>query len=158
MNSRIFLPHKLRFVGIFFFVSGLVAGYLRFWLGIKPASLTVPVFSVYSTFLETKTFHIITNNISEEIVAILLLVGLLLLNFSKESSETDFTNALRFKALLYSVFANSIFLIFSTLFIYGFAFVNIMMINMFSQLMFYQIIFRILIFRNKAQFKADGIS
>ncbi|MFN3694024.1 MAG: hypothetical protein ACK4UV_03370, partial [Ignavibacterium sp.] len=85
-------PHKLRFVGVFLLISGLVAAYLRFWLGIKPASLTVPMFSVYSTFLETKTFHIITNNISEEIVAILLLVGLLLINFSKENVESDLIN------------------------------------------------------------------
>lgn len=156
MNFRFLLPHKFRFVGIFLFISGLVAAYLRYWLGIKPASLTVPVFSVYSTFLETKTFHIITNNISEEIVALLLLIGLLLLNFSKEKSEDELVSSFRYKALFYSVLINSLFLILSTLFIYGFAFVSILMVNMFSQLMIYQIIFRFLIYRNKV--KTDGIS
>lgn len=158
MYFRFLLPHRFRFVGAFLFISGLVAVYLRFWLGIKPASLTLPVFSVYSTFLETKTFHIITNNISEEITALFLIIGLLLLNFSKESSETDLTNHFRFNALFYSMLANSIFLIIATLFIYGFAFVNILMLNMFSQLMFYQIIFRILIYRNKTKLNTDGIS
>ncbi len=156
MNFRFLLPHKLRFVGVFLLISGLVAAYLRFWLGIKPASLTVPVFSVYSTFLETKTFHIITNNISEEIVALLLLIGLLLLNFSKEKSEDELVSSFRYKALFYSVLINSLFLILCTLFIYGFAFVSILMFNMFSQLMIYQIIFRFLIYRNKV--KTDGIS
>jgi uncharacterized membrane protein YfcA len=145
-------------VGLILFLLGIIAAYIRFSLGIKPAVLTLPVFSLYSSFLETKTFQIITNNISEEIVALLLLVGLLLLNFSKEKIEIEQTDKLRFRALITSVFVNSMLMILSTLFIYGFAFVNVLMLNMFSQLIIYQMIFRFLIFRNRKKLFIDGIS
>ncbi|MEP0862479.1 MAG: hypothetical protein HRF52_13665 [Ignavibacterium sp.] len=158
MNFNFFLPHKFRFVGLILFLLGIIAAYIRFSLGIKPAVLTLPVFSLYSSFLETKTFQIITNNISEEIVALLLLVGLLLLNFSKEKIEIEQTDKLRFRALITSVFVNSMLMILSTLFIYGFAFVNVLMLNMFSQLIIYQMIFRFLIFRNRKKLFIDGIS
>ncbi|AFH49449.1 Hypothetical protein IALB_1742 [Ignavibacterium album JCM 16511] len=158
MNLKIFLPHKFKFVGLILFLLGIVSAYLRFSLGIKPTFLTIPVFSVYSSFLETKTFQFITNNISEEIVTLLLLIGLLLLNFSKEKTEIELTDKLRLKALISSIFVNTLLMIFCTLFIFGFAFVNVLMINLFSQLLLYQIIFRFLIFRNRNKLFADGIS
>lgn len=158
MNIKFFLPHKFRFVGLILFLLGIISAYVRFSLGIKPDVLTLPVFTVYSSFLETKTFQVITNNILEEIVTLLLLTGLLLINFSKEKTEIELTDNLRFKALISSMFLNTLLMIFSTLFIFGFAFVNVLMINLFSQLLLYQIIFRFLIFRNRNKLFADGIS
>ncbi|MCA2005047.1 MAG: hypothetical protein LDL01_04545, partial [Ignavibacterium sp.] len=75
------------FVGLLLVVLGVISAYTRFYLGIKPSFLTIPVFTIYSSFIDTKTFQIITNNISEEIVILLLLIGLLLINFSKEKFE-----------------------------------------------------------------------
>ncbi|MCX8104552.1 MAG: hypothetical protein N3D80_01610 [Ignavibacterium album] len=130
-------------------VLGVISAYTRFYLGIKPSFLTIPVFTIYSSFIDTKTFQIITNNISEEIVILLLLIGLLLINFSKEKFEDDIVDHFRFKALLYSVLINSILLLLSTVFIYGLAFISILSINIFSQLFIYQIFFRIFIIVNK---------
>lgn len=149
MRVRFLLPHKFRFVGLLLVVLGIISAYIRFYLGIKPTFFTIPVFAIYSTFLETKTFQIITNNISEEIVILLLLIGLLLINFSKEKFEDDIVDHFRFKALLYSVLINSILLLLSTVFIYGLAFISILSINIFSQLFIYQIFFRIFIIVNK---------
>uniref|UniRef100_A0A832DJ75 Uncharacterized protein n=1 Tax=Ignavibacterium album TaxID=591197 RepID=A0A832DJ75_9BACT len=158
MVIRFLLPHKINFVGIVLFLLGLVAAYLRFYAGLKPSYLTVPVFAVYSSFLETKTFQIITNNISEEIAALLLLIGLLAINFSKEAIENEKVNSIRLLSFASSVLLNTIILILCVLFIYGFAFVNVLMFNMFSQLLINQLIFRILFIRNKKKFLTNGIS
>jgi hypothetical protein len=158
MVIRFLLPHKIKFVGIVLFLLGLIAAYLRFYAGLKPSYLTVPVFAFYSSFLETKTFQIITNNISEEIAALLLLIGLLVINFSKEVIENEKVNSIRLLSFASSVLLNTVILILYVLFIYGFAFVNVLMFNMFSQLMIYQIIFRILYIKNKKKFLTDGIS
>ncbi len=157
MVFRFLLPHKIRFVGIVLFVLGLLTAYLRFQLGLKPEFLTLPVFAIYSSFLETKTFQFITNNVSEEIVAILLLVGITLINFSGEKEENQFTSVFRYKALNYSIMINTAFLFLSTLFIYGFAFINILMINLFSQQILFQIIFRTSLLWNK-KFLRNGTS
>jgi len=145
-------------VGIVLFLLGLVVAYLRFYAGLKPSYLTVPVFAVYSSFLETKTFQVITNNVSEEITALLLLLGLFAINFSKEVIENEKVDSLRLFSFASSVLLNTMILIFCVLFIFGFAFVNVLMFNMFSQLMIYQIIFRIHYIKNKKKFLTDGIS
>lgn len=158
MVIRFLLPHKIKFVGIVLFLLGLVAAYLRFYIGLKPSYLTVPVFAVYSSFLETKTFQVIKNNVSEEITALLLLLGLFAINFSKEVIENEKVDSLRLFSFASSVLLNTMILIFCVLFIFGFAFVNVLMFNMFSQLMIYQIIFRIHYIKNKKKFLTDGIS
>lgn len=158
MISRLLIPYKYKFVGIILLLLGITAAYLRFYLGIKPSYLNLPVFAFYSSFLDTKTFQVITNNISEEIVSLLLLLGLLLLNFSKEVFENDKVNSIRLFSFASSVLLNSVVMVFSVLFIYGFAFVNVLMFNMFSQLLIYQIIFRIIFIKNKNTFSMDGIN
>lgn len=158
MIIRFLLPHKIKLVGIVLLLFGLIAAYIRFGLGVKPDYLTLPVFAFYSSYLETKTFQIITNNISEEIVSLLLLFGLLFLNFSKEKIENEKVNSIRLFSFTFSVFLNSIFLILCVLFLYGFAFVNVLMFNMFSQLLIYQISLRILFIKNKKKLSSDGIS
>ncbi|MEJ5261365.1 MAG: hypothetical protein WHT45_01695 [Ignavibacterium sp.] len=157
MISRLLIPRKYKFVGIILLLLGIIAAYFRFYLGIKPSYLNLPVFAFYSSFLDIKTFQVITNNISEEIVSLLLLFGLLLLNFSKEVVENDKVDSIRLFSLASSVLLNSVILIFSVLFIYGFAFVNVLMFNMFSQLLIYQIIFRIIFIKNKKTLSTDGI-
>ncbi len=149
MYINFLLPHKFKFVGSALFTLGLILAYIRFSMGVKPEFMTIPVFAVYSSFLEAKSFQVITNNVSEEIVIICLLLGLALLNFSKEKEETQLVNHFRFKALIYSVAANIFFLILCTLFIYGFAYFNVLMVNIFSQLILYQVVFRFLIFAKK---------
>lgn len=157
MISGLLIPHKYKFVGIILLLLGIIAAYLRFYLGIKPTYLNLPVFAFYSSYLETKSFQVITNNISEEIVSLLLLLGLMFINFSKEVVENEIVNSIRLFSFSSSVLLNSVVLFFSVLFIYGFAFVNLLMLNMFSQLLFYQIIFRLVYIKNKNKLSTDGI-
>lgn len=158
MTIRFLFPHKIKYVGILLLLLGLIAAYVRFYVGVKPDYLTLPVFAFYSSYLETKTFQIVTNNISEEIVSLLILFGLLFLNFSKEITENEKVNSIRLFSFALSVFINSIFLILCVLFIFGFAFINVLMLNMFSQLLIYQIIFRLLFIKYKKKFSVNGIS
>jgi len=148
MNLRFLLPHKFKFVGIVIFIIGMIGAYLRFYLGIKPTVLNVSVFAVYSSFLDTKTFSVITNNISDEIIGLLLSLGLIFINFSKETFEDEIVNSLRLRSFYYSVLTNTIIMIFSILFIYGFAFLNVLIINLFSQLMLYQLFFKLSLILN----------
>lgn len=86
-------------------------------------------------------------NLTDELAGILLLTGALWLVCSKEKTESPEIDLLRYKAFFFSVLLNSCFLLFSILFIFGIGFINIMIINLFSQLAFYILIFRILMNR-----------
>ena len=84
-NPPWLLPRFFRFIGIFLTLAGIVLTILRFWAGIKPDFLEMKVFVIYSAYLETHEFSLITNNISEEICGIVLLLGLFFLAFSNAS-------------------------------------------------------------------------
>jgi len=86
-------------------------------------------------------------NLTDELASVLLLAGALWLLCSKEKSESSEIDQLRYKAFFFSVLLNSGFLLFSILFIFGIGFINIMIINLFSQLAFYLLIFRFLMKR-----------
>lgn len=151
MFKKILLPYKYRFVGYAFLLIGLAIVYVRFYLGIKPGFLTLPVFAIYSSFLETKTFQFITNNIAEEISSVFILAGLILIGFSEIKSENENTNLIRFKSLIYSVYLNTFLLFLTTIFVYGFGFITVLIINMISQIALYIIIFKTLLFLDKKQ-------
>ena len=51
-KTKFLLPAGFRFVGIIFFITGIVAGFFRFYLGVKPKLLNIKVFAVYSEYLD----------------------------------------------------------------------------------------------------------
>jgi hypothetical protein len=142
------LPYNLRWIGYALLIPGLVIGYLWGFAGFKPEWLNVPVFAVYSSYLKTVTFGLTKTNLSDELACILLLTGGVWLVCSKEKTESPETYLLRYKALYFSVLLNSAFLLFSIIFIYGIGFIDVMIINLFSQLTFYLLIFRFLMKRH----------
>lgn len=125
-------------------------------MNLKPAFLNIKVFAVFSYYFEKKYFSVIENDAGEEIIIILLLSGLFLIAFSKLKIETDDSVLLRIKALLLSLYINTIFLLFSALLIYGVGFLAITVINCFSFFLIYLIIFLVLFQKRKKQNRLNG--
>lgn len=136
------LPNKSKIVGGIFLGIGIALAVVRFSCGIKPEFLHVSVFSIYSTFLETKYFSVITNNIFEEIVGLFVLIGLFMIAFSKEKDENDKVQMIRLSSMYLSVFINTLLLGLAFFFVYGLAFVEMMVLNLYSILIIFLIIFR----------------
>jgi hypothetical protein len=149
LDSKLLFPHKFRIVGLFLLVLGLILGIVRFYYGIKPSFLDLKVFAIYSKFLETKYFEIISNHFTEEFGGILIIIGLLFIVFAKEKIEDKSIDSIRLQSLVISVYLNSIFILLSLLFIFGIGFVGVLIINMYSFLIIYLITFRIKIIRYK---------
>jgi hypothetical protein len=126
------IPHKLIYVGYFFSVLGFVLAFFRFYLGYKPEFLESDVFAFYSIYIETKFFEFIKNNFFDEIIGIVILIGqyLIILVYFNDSllSKKD----ILLKSFFYSLTANTIFLIISLIFVFGLAFVYILILNMIS--------------------------
>ncbi len=142
--AKLFLLHnRFKIVGGILLFIGMVLGVIRFYFGLKPDYLKINVFSVYSKFLDTKYFSVITNNISEEIVGLLVLIGLFMMAFSKEKDEKDKVQMIRLSSMYLSVFINTLLLALSFFFIYGLAFAEMMVLNLYSILIIFLIIFRI---------------
>jgi len=132
------LPYTWKFVGLLLTLCGIVMAGLYIWLDVR---IMLPVFAVYSSFLETKIFTSFRTNVADEITLLLLIAGLGLIVFSKEKSETQNLNLARTKAMVKASVANTIFLLFSILFVYGSGFIGVLVINLFSFQIFYLIFF-----------------
>ena len=128
---------------------GIPFSIFRFYLGQKPEFFEIKVFAVYSTFLQTKYFSFITNNISEEISGLTILLGLVFLAFSKERIENNYVLEIRLRSLYYSIFINFIILTLSFLFIYGISFVHILILNMYIPLVLFIIFFKYKLYKNR---------
>jgi uncharacterized membrane protein len=139
---KLLLPNKLRIYGLIILLFGVVLGITRFYFGIKLELLNIKVFAVYSKYFETNYFKVIENHFSEELTALLLLVGLFLISFTKEKNENDFITALRYKSLILTFYINTVLVILSFLFVFGFGFINILVINVFSPFIIYIILFK----------------
>jgi hypothetical protein len=101
------------------------------------------MFTFYSSFIETKYFTFITNNFGEEVPGLLLLTGLFFIAFAQEKEEKEEYNILRLRSFLLAIYLNTFLLILSILFVFGFGFINILVINIYFLLILYIILFQI---------------
>ncbi|MCP5063449.1 MAG: hypothetical protein GY936_13435 [Ignavibacteriae bacterium] len=148
-NGIYLLPNRIRIVGWLLLLVGIPFSIFRFYLGQKPEFFDVKVFAIYSTFLQTKYLSVITNNISEEISGLTILLGLFFLAFSKEKIENGNILGIRLRSLFYSNFLSIIFLGLSFLFIFGLSFVHILILNMYISLILFIIIFQYKLYKNR---------
>ena len=139
---KLFLPNKLRIHGWVILLFGIILGVSRFYFGVKPKFLNIKVFAVYSKYFETNYFKVIENHVSEELTALLILVGLFIISFTKEKIENDSVSAIRYKSLIFTFYINTVLIALSFLFVYGFGFINILVINVFSPFIIYIILSR----------------
>jgi hypothetical protein len=150
-KNRFLLPGNFRFAGILFLLAGIFMGVIRFHFGVKPEVLDMKPFAFYSSYIENKYMQFVGNNMSEEIVGLLILCGLFLIAFSRDKVETELKEFLRIKAIYLTIYAQMIFLILSFLFTFGFAFVYMLMVNMVFPFIFFILSFRTLIFINRRE-------
>ena len=129
-RRQLLLPHGFRFPGYIFLIAGSVFGIMRFWFDIKPKFLVMRPYAIYSEYLGEKYMHFIRDNMSEELVGILLVMGAWLVALSRDKDETEEKAELRSRAFYISAYIQMGFLVFSLLFTYGIAFIYMLMMYM----------------------------
>ena len=149
--SKKLLPSYFRYIGLVLTLAGIVFSVIRFGYGVKPDFLEAKVFVVYAAYLQTSEFRVITNNISEEICGVTLILGLFFLAFAKFKTESAELWEIRTKAFIYSFYTLSALLLFCLIFIYGWGFLMVMTANLFMYLLVYDIWFYILFFKKSRE-------
>ncbi|HKK38209.1 MAG TPA: hypothetical protein VJ949_02200, partial [Cryomorphaceae bacterium] len=77
-------------------------------------------------------FSLMEDNFTNELIALLILIGAVLVAFSKEKVEDEFFQRLRFEAMIWALKIQSLLLLLAILFLYNFAFLWFMMIALVS--------------------------
>jgi len=86
-----------------------------------------------------------SNQLIEEIVGLLVILGLFMIAFAREKNETPQISSIRLKAFFISFYINAIFLIASILFTFGLAFIYMTILNLVLPLSIYIIAFQIMV-------------
>lgn len=144
------LPHGLKKVGWILFIPAFVLLLIQMYgeLG-EPAFLDWQVFALYNSGIEIGNvntsgfFKIIDNNIADELLGVLAIVGLLFIAFSKEPIEDEFIKDIRLKALMKATWINYLLLLGSIILIYGMAFYTVMLFNLLTVLIIFIIQFEV---------------
>jgi len=152
MRTNYLLPHKYKTIGWILFVLGLISGIILFIGDYEIDILQVKVLSIFneeSLFGEKPGFFkIIKNSIVDELIALTIIIGGLLVGFTKEKVEDEFIYRLRTDSLVWALLFNCFVLILTILFVFNFTFLHVMIFNMFTPLVFFIIRFNFLKFKS----------
>lgn len=146
MTTTFLLPHKYKTLGWFLLAIGLIGGIYLLFNDLESDLLKVPVFSIFDEPIigQKGTFHIIENSIIDELTSIFIIIGGLLVGFTKEKIEDEYIAKLRTESLIWAIVFNYIILFLGIMFVYGLSFFQVLVFNMFTPLLFFIIRFNFL--------------
>lgn len=93
----------------------------------------------------------------DEVIVIGLMAGLLLVAFSRERDEDEYTTRLRASSLVWAVLADSLFVLLATCFLYEFAYLYALFLQLFLLLVLYIVKFRTAVWRAKREARKTGV-
>ena len=139
MKTKLLFPYRFKKVGWILLVPSTILGILCIFYDFSFDFLDVKVFAIFSDdfFGSDTVFGLGKNNITDEIVGVLFIIGALLVAFSKEKNEDEFIEKTRWESLVWATYINYFILIFCFLFFYNTSFLWVMIFNMFTILIFF---------------------
>jgi len=154
MKTNYLLPYKFKALGWVLFILGIVGGLYVLTTNYEQDILSTNVLSIYkgeNLFgKESGFFKIIKNDILDEIVALFIIVGGMFVTFSREKVEDEFIYKLRKDSLVWAVIFNYSVLLIAILFVYDFAFFDVLVFNMFTPLIFFILRFNFLKLKSRS--------
>tara|TARA_R110002072_G_scaffold70522_27_gene170259 strand:+ start:226 stop:714 length:489 start_codon:yes stop_codon:yes gene_type:complete len=158
MKTRFLLPAKYKLWGWLIFIPFTIFGLIGLFQNIEFEFLSVElpflfetdfIFNNSSNDTNSGTFTMQEENLTNEILGVMILIGCVLLTFSKEKDEDEFIAMKRLNSLLWATFVNSILLFLCLILFYSFSFLNVMIFNLYSVFVLFIFHFNIGLAREK---------
>ncbi|MCF8237153.1 MAG: hypothetical protein K9I85_03290 [Saprospiraceae bacterium] len=152
MQTTPLFPHTYRKIGWLLFLPGLALGIPSVFMEWTPAAFNwrIPALVADQIFNSDRTwFVMIKNNLIDELASLFMIIGALLICFSREVHEDEYITQIRLNALVWSVYINYALLAVAILFIYEMNFFYVMIFNFFTLLVIFYIRFRWLLVKSK---------
>jgi len=133
MKAANLLPFNVKRLGWIILLPALFLGImvLYFEFAIPGFEITIPY---ATTLIAGKP---LVNNLTDEMVAIIVIVALGLIAFSEEKEEDEWVSKIRLESLQWSVYANYILLILAIVFVYDIHFFEALVYNMYTILILF---------------------
>lgn len=144
------LPNRYKWLGWCLLVPGLILGIIITATDYEASWLSARVLSIVSQdpFGPTAYFTFTKANLTGTLAGTLILVGGMLVAFSREKQEDEFIARLRLSSLMWAVVVNYVLLLLALLFVYGMSFFHVMVYNMFTVLLIFIARFNYLLYKN----------
>lgn len=150
MSYKLLLPNKYKKLGWYLMIPAAIVGLYLSFSNFNGFEINGKMFALFSDkdLGKSQFFSIVETDFTNTIVGVLFIIGALLVGFSKEKNEDEFIANLRLSSLLWAVLVNYLLLLLCFLFIYDFAFLNVMVYNMFTVLIIFIIRFNYILYKN----------
>jgi len=151
MKSRFLFTHHYKPIGWVIFVIGFILGIILMLNDYNYPDWEVSVFPLISEndIFSKPALEWSTNNIADEIASIFIIVGGILVSFSKTKDEDEYISKIRMESLIWATYVNYIILIITILFVFDISFFNVLIFNMFTILLFFMVRFHYELFKLK---------
>jgi len=141
-------PHSFQRIGYVLLVPFLALGIAHMFFEFNPSWLA------FNLKLKGPLEFSASQNFTDELASVGLIISLILIAFSKEAIEDEAIQFFRLEALQWAVYANYLVLIISILAVYGTTFFQVMTYNMFTVLIIFVLRFRYVLFQyNKVSYE-----
>lgn len=134
MKSVPLLPYSFKWPGLLMTLAGIAIGIAAMYFEFRPEWLTV--------ITNPDMPYMNTQNLIDEIAATLLIVGLMMVSFSRERTEDEFVAHIRLQSLLWSFVIYYVVILISVWLFYDDKFWTVMIYHLFMPLLFYVLLFR----------------
>ncbi|MHC1704962.1 MAG: hypothetical protein AB9846_13720 [Tenuifilaceae bacterium] len=148
MKTKLLLPNQFKKIGWYLLVPSSILGFFVLFFEFDFKFLETKAFALYtSNFNKNAFFTFVKDNLTNEIVSILFIIGAIFVAFSKEKIEDEFIEKTRLESLVWATYINYAILLFCTVFFFEIEFLTVMILNMFSVLIFFIIRFYYILYR-----------
>jgi hypothetical protein len=144
------LPNKFKTIGWLILIPTSILGLVVIYTDYSVEWLNIKTFAILNKDFgqSTEMFTYLETNLTNTLLGSLIIIGGILVSFSKEKIEDEYISSLRLSSLMWAVLLNYLILLLSFLFIYGLSFLDIMVYNMFTVLIIFILRFHYLIYKN----------
>ncbi|REE80674.1 hypothetical protein BX611_2323 [Lutibacter oceani] len=151
MKSKFLFSHKYKSLGWLIFFAGMVLGTILLLNDIEYPNWEVNVFPLISEndIFSNPAFEWNSNNIADELASILIIIGGILVSFSKTKDEDEYISKIRMDSLIWATYVNYIVLVIAILFVFDLSFFNVLIYNMFTILLFFMVRFHYVLYKFK---------
>lgn len=150
MKTNFLFPNSWKMVGWLLFIPGIMLVLVGSFLNVSLDDfLQTKVLALYSDpILGTSGwFTWVENGIADELLTVMVIGGGLLVGFSKTKNEDEMISSLRYESLVWATYLNYGIILFTTLFVFGVAYMNVLIHNLFTLLFFFILRFHYRIYK-----------
>ncbi len=160
MTNYLF-PNSYKKVGWLLFVPSFLGAMFFSFFQPEMKIFDLPAFAFFTDkffFNQRAFFVVISNNLFDELLGLFLIVGGVLVAFSKEKIEDEMVAKIRLESLVWATYVNYTILLFCVLFVYGMPFYHVMLYNMVTLLLFFIFRFYWVIYKNSKLLKDEKLN